>query len=64
MALDWIETNKTSPDFNEPLLIVGEPKKISPEEARQAAKELQAKLRIKKKEMEEKDNQEKERFRI
>lgn len=47
-ALNWIEENKTAPDFEEQLFMVKPEKPVSnltPEEAKQKAKELQQKLR-------------------
>jgi hypothetical protein len=46
-AQQWLEEHKSDPDFLEPLFIVRGPQqsKLSPEEAKKKAKELQAKIR-------------------
>lgn len=45
-AQHWLEEHKNDPDFHEPLFIVKGPQsKLTPEEAKQKAKELQAKIR-------------------
>jgi hypothetical protein len=38
--LEWIDQHKDETDFEEELRVVGEKKKLSPEEAMQKAKEL------------------------
>jgi len=46
-AKEWLAQHKDEPDFNEPLFIVMKPDapKLTPEEAKKKAKELQAKIR-------------------
>lgn len=66
-ALDWINENSKSPDFEEELRIVGraeEGPKMSKEEAAQKAKELQQKLREKRMLREKEEELERERSRI
>lgn len=66
-ALDWINENNKSPDFEEELRIVGraeEGPKMSKEEAAQKAKELQQKLREKRMLREKEEELERERNRI
>ncbi len=65
-ALEWIENNKTAPDFEEEMLmVVDESKpKLSAEEAAEKAKELQIKLREARKKREAEDELERERNRI
>jgi len=65
-ALEWIENNKTAPDFEEEMLMVQDESKpkLSPEEAAERAKELQAKLREQRKKKEAEDELERERNRI
>ena len=66
-AQEWIEQHKTDPDFEEELRIVKQEDnrpKMTKEEAIQAAKELQAQLRAKRKAEEEKLEREREKQRI
>lgn len=68
-ALEWLEQNKDEPDFNEQLFIVGQAgstSKLTPEEAKQKAKELQKQLRIKRaeKDKELERQREKDRLRV
>jgi len=65
-ALDWINENKASPDFEEELRIVGQEEgpKLSKEEAQQKAKELQQKIREKRQAREKEEELERERSRI
>ena len=66
-AQEWIEQHKTDPDFEEELRIVKQEEnrpKMTKEEAIQAAKELQAQLRAKRKAEEEKLEREREKQRI
>lgn len=47
-AKEWIDEHRYEPDFNEPLFIVRQSAnapKLTPEEAKKKAKELQAKIR-------------------
>ena len=65
-AFEWIEQHRADPDFEEEMLIVQEDDKpkLSPEEAAERARELQIKLREKRKKQEEQDALERERNRI
>ncbi|CAD8112520.1 unnamed protein product [Paramecium sonneborni] len=63
-AIKWIEEHKNDQDFEEELQIVGSGKKISPEEAAFKARELQQKLREKRRIAEEQAAFEQEKNRI
>lgn len=65
-AIDWINENKASPDFEEELRIVGQQDgpKLSKEEAAQKAKELQRLIREKRLAREKEEELERERNRI
>ncbi|CAK60866.1 unnamed protein product (macronuclear) [Paramecium tetraurelia] len=63
-AKQWIEEHKNDQDFEEELQIVGNGKKISPEEAAFKARELQQKLREKRRIAEEQAAFEQEKNRI
>ncbi|CAD8082422.1 unnamed protein product [Paramecium primaurelia] len=63
-AKKWIEEHKNDQDFEEELQIVGTGKKISPEEAAFKARELQQKLREKRRIAEEQAALEQEKNRI
>lgn len=65
-AFEWIEKHREDPDFEEEMLIVQEDNKpkLSAEEAAERARELQVRLREKRKKQEEQDALERERNRI
>lgn len=66
-AFEWIEKHREDPDFEEEMLMVAQEEnkpKLSPEEAAERARELQIKLREKRKKQEEQDALERERSRI
>lgn len=63
-ALQWIEEHKNDTDFNEPVEVEAPKSNLTPEEAKIKAKELQAMLRQKAKEREEKDKFEQEKLRL
>lgn len=68
-ALDWINENKASPDFEEELRMVGQEEnnsgpKLSKEEAAEKARELQRKLREKRLLKEKEDEEEREKNRV
>ena len=64
LALKWIEEHKNDADFNEPVEVEAPKSNLTPEEAKIKAKELQASLRQKAKEREEKDKIEQEKLRL
>ena len=65
-ALEWIESNKEAPDFEEEMLMVQDESKpkLSPEEAAERAKELQIKLREARKKKDAEEELEREKNRI
>jgi len=65
-ALEWIESNKTAPDFEEEMLMVQDDSKpkLTPEEAAERAKELQIRLREARKKRDAEEELERERNRI
>jgi len=65
-ALEWIETHREDPDFEEECLVVQEENKpkLTPEEAAERAKELQKRLREQRLKKEKEDELEREKNRI
>jgi hypothetical protein len=63
-ALEWIEQHREDPDFEEEMKVVGEKKKLSPEEAAQKARELQERIRENRRKKEEEDAFEREKNRV
>jgi uncharacterized UBP type Zn finger protein len=65
-ALEWIEEHREDADFEEEMRVIAqaEEKKLSPEEAYEKAKELQALIREKRKKREEEEAHEREKNRI
>jgi len=63
-AMMWLEENKNEPDFNEPLFIVNQGPKLTPEEAKQKARELQAQIRARRAEKDKELERQREADRI